>query len=299
MALTLFIERYLPLIDEKIRSYLRFDLRDERQVLGEAMLYSFAAGKRVRSLLAIAGYLLFDDADNRLEVGQILPLCCAIEMIHTYSLIHDDLPAMDNDDYRRGQLTNHKKFGEGVAILAGDALNTYAFEVLARELGAYFPSDRVLLAITHFAKALGTNGMAGGQVLDIKREGKTCEDLEKMHHMKTGVLISASVSLPAMLLNRSAEDIAILNSFGEHLGILFQIVDDILDTTGTRESLGKTAHKDADQKKLTYLSLYGMEKSRQLAEERSAQAKQIISQFEGKNTEILEAFVDYVIERSH
>jgi geranylgeranyl diphosphate synthase type II len=206
------------------------------------------------------------------DVEPVLPIACALEFIHTYSLIHDDLPALDNDDLRRGKPTCHKKFGEANAILAGDALLTLAFETLAN--ACIDPARRVAI-LSHVAASAGTvNGMVGGQVADLEAEGHAIQaaDLEYIHRSKTAALIRASVASGAIGGGAGDEDVARLKRFGETIGWAFQVVDDILDVEESSAALGKTAGKDAAQQKATYPSLFGLEKSRQFAQELEARA---------------------------
>jgi geranylgeranyl diphosphate synthase type II len=233
-----------------------------------AMRYSvFAGGKRIRPILCYESAKLFTaDAFGAIPVG------CALELIHTYSLIHDDLPALDNDDLRRGKPTNHKVFGEAIAILAGDALLTLAFQTLANS--AIEPARRVRV-ISEIASAAGTvNGMVGGQVADIEAEKKAADAamLEYIHRSKTAALICGSIVAGAIAGGAGDEDVARLRRFGEQIGWAFQVVDDILDVSESSVSLGKTAGKDQAQQKATYPALYGLEKSRAIATELETKA---------------------------
>ena len=233
-----------------------------------AMRYSVqAGGKRVRPILCLESARIFSA-----DVTPALPVACALEFIHTYSLIHDDLPALDNDDLRRGKPTCHKKFGEATAILAGDALLTLAFETLAN--APIEPARRVAV-LSHVAASAGTvNGMVGGQVADLEAEGRTIEpaELEYIHRSKTAALIRASVAAGAISGGADEENVARLKRFGETIGWAFQVVDDILDVEESSAALGKTAGKDAAQKKATYPALYGLEKSRGFARELESRA---------------------------
>ena len=298
MAIKNFIQQSLPLIDKYLADYLKPTLKDERQILEEAMWYSFASGKRIRALLALASHLLFDQ-----ESKKILPFCCALELLHTYTLIHDDLPAMDDDDYRRGQLTSHKQFGEAIAILAGDSLHTYAFEILAKDLPHFYSSETTLAVIARLAYSLGKKGVIGGQVLDMRapRYSRDYAYLKKMHAMKTGALIAVSLVLPLVLLERTQEEITYMETFGDQLGLLFQIIDDILDVTGTRASLGKTTHKDTAQNKFTYVSYFGLAEAKGMASEVANEAKATLRLFQRdyQDTALLAGFVDYVLTRLH
>ena len=239
-------------------------LADERpQTLHRAMRHSLmAGGKRLRPILFCAAA----EAVGRTE-GALTP-ACSLEFIHTYSLIHDDLPALDNDDFRRGLPTCHKVFGEATAILAGDALLTRAFQVLAETEDA--PASVRIAMIRELAAAAGTvDGMIGGQVEDLEAEGRPVEEarLHYIHRSKTGALIRASVRMGGMFAEASSEQLDRLSAYGSAIGAAFQIVDDILDVEGTTESLGKTAGKDAEQQKATFPALYGLERSKELAAE--------------------------------
>jgi len=234
----------------------------------ESMRYSvFAGGKRIRPILCLEAARIFDT-----DVAPAHYPACAIEFIHTYSLIHDDLPALDNDDLRRGKPTNHKKFGEAIAILAGDALLTLAFETISN---APVHAERRVAMLAEISRAAGTiNGMVGGQVADLEAERKpaTAETLEYIHLSKTAALIRASITSGAICGGAAPDDIARLRSFGESIGLLFQVMDDILDVEESSAALGKTAGKDVAQQKATYPALYGLARSHQIANELSAKA---------------------------
>src|SRR5271155_562988 len=233
-----------------------------------AMRYSvFAGGKRIRPVLCMEAARMFtDDPESALEAG------CALEFIHTYSLIHDDLPALDNDDLRRGKPTNHKVFGEAMAILAGDALLTLAFQTLA---SAPIESERRLMIVGEIARAAGTDrGMIGGQVADIEAERKPVDGagLEYIHRSKTAALIRASVVTGAIAGGAEHADITRLRAFGENIGWAFQVVDDLLDVEESSAALGETAGKDQAQQKATYPALYGLDRSRAIAADLEAKA---------------------------
>jgi len=222
----------------------------------------FAGGKRIRPILCLESARIFEA-----DVSPALYPGCAIEFIHTYSLIHDDLPALDNDDLRRGKPTSHKKFGEAAAILAGDALLTLAFETIA---AAPVGAERRVAMVTEIATAAGTvNGMVGGQVADLEAEGKPVspEMLEYIHRSKTAALIRASVTAGAVCAGAPADDVARLRRFGETIGWAFQVTDDILDVEESSAALGKTAGKDIAQQKATYPAVYGLERSHKIAKE--------------------------------
>jgi geranylgeranyl diphosphate synthase, type II len=258
-----------------------------------AMRYSlFAGGKRIRPLLAIAAGQAVSDAPVGIE-----SCACALEMIHTYSLIHDDLPALDNDDFRRGRPTCHKVYGDAMAILAGDALLTLAFEVLAKM--EYADASKRIELVRELATASGTvGGMIGGQVNDIEGEGKhpTAHLLESIHRAKTGALLRASVRMGAIYAGAAADQIAALTSFGEHIGLAFQIVDDILDVEQSSEALGKTAGKDAAQHKITFPAVYGIERSREMAEEERLAAHLALQPFDDRAPRLRE-LADLVVRR--
>lgn len=230
----------------------------------KAMRYSlFAGGKRIRPVLCLA-------VSEALHVdpSPYLRLACSLECIHTYSLIHDDLPAMDNDDLRRGKPTNHKVFGEAEAILAGDSLLTYAFELLSAPiLTCGLKSEDQLRIIAIIARAIGPLGMVGGQSLDIKSEGQkiSFETLQYLHSCKTGALITAAVQTGAVIGNATDEQFAALTTYGKQIGLAFQIVDDLLNVEGTAEQLGKAVGSDAKLDKATYPSFFGVEKTREMA----------------------------------
>src|ERR1051325_2834950 len=262
------------------------------ETIHRAMRYSlFAGGKRIRPILCIeAARATADGCDG------VISAACALELIHTYSLIHDDLPAMDNDDYRRGKLTNHKVFGEAIAVLAGDALLTLAFQVLA-ELDA--PGDRKTRLIAELSVASGTvGGMIGGQVADLEGEGKPpdAQLLETIHRAKTGALLRASLRMGAIYAGASDAQYSALSCYGEHVGLAFQIVDDILDVEESSEALGKTAGKDAAQHKITFPAVYGLEASRRMAQEECGRAHQVLSPF-GDRAGRLHELADLIVHR--
>jgi geranylgeranyl diphosphate synthase type II len=258
----------------------------------KAMRYSvFAGGKRIRPILCIETAKIFSEkADGAVEVG------CALEFIHTYSLIHDDLPALDNDDLRRGKPTNHKVFGEAIAILAGDALLTLAFQTLAM---APVEPQRRLALLAMIAEAAGTDrGMIGGQVADLEAEGKPADTgmLEYIHRAKTAALIRASIVAGAIAGGAERNDLARLMSFGENIGWAFQVVDDILDVEESSASLGKTAGKDQAQKKATYPALHGLEVSRDIAVDLEAKALKEL-EFYGPRADHLKQLAQFLITR--
>jgi geranylgeranyl diphosphate synthase type II len=259
-----------------------------------AMRYSlFAGGKRIRPLLAIASADAVSDAPVGIESA-----ACVLELIHTYSLIHDDLPALDNDDLRRGRPTCHKVFGDAMAILAGDALLTLAFEVLAKLKDV--DSERRISLVRELATASGTvGGMIGGQVNDIEGEGKfpTADLLDSIHRAKTGALLRASVRMGAIYAGATDEELAALTRFGEHIGLAFQIVDDVLDVEQSSEALGKTAGKDAQQKKITFPAVYGIDRSREMAEQERIEAHLALKMFD-ERAERLRELADLIVRRN-
>lgn len=258
-----------------------------------AMRYSlFAGGKRLRPLLAIAAADAVSDAPHGIENA-----ACSLELIHTYSLIHDDLPALDNDDLRRGRPTCHKVFGDAIAILAGDALLTLAFEVLSK---LDICADRRVRLVNELATASGTvGGMIGGQVNDLEGEGKapTAELLESIHRAKTGALLRASVRIGAVYSQASPDQVDALTRFGEHIGLAFQIVDDVLDVEQPSEALGKTAGKDAKQQKITFPAVYGIARSREMAEQERIEAHRALELF-GDRASRLREIADYIVRRN-
>jgi len=265
--------------------------------LHKAMRYSlFAGGKRVRPILAIAAYEAVGGTSQ-----SILPLASSLEMIHTYSLIHDDLPAMDNDDYRRGKPTNHKVFGEAMAILAGDALLTMAFDLVSRpELVDGLDPRSQVTVVQELAVGSGNVGMVGGQVADIEAEGKDIDlaTLEGVHRWKTGKLIRASVRIGGIAGGAGAEQVNRLTAYAEDIGLAFQIADDVLNVTGTREQLGKDANTDASRGKKTYPTFFGVDGARKLAEERVASAIAHLKEF-GPQADPLRELAVYITSRKN
>jgi len=259
----------------------------------EAMRYSvLAPGKRLRPILVIAGA---EAAGGR--AGDVLDTACALELIHAYSLIHDDLPAMDDDDYRRGRLTNHKVFGEAMAILAGDALLTLAFRLIAQNAARIAPAV-VGVVVTEVADAAGTDGMVGGQVVDIESEGKviSAEMLDYIHLHKTAALIRVALRVGAVLAGGREEVVDSISRAGEALGLAFQIVDDILDVEGNLAELGKTAGSDERKQKATYPSLHGLPASKARARDLIEETKRLLLPL-GPAAEPIRALADFVLER--
>jgi geranylgeranyl diphosphate synthase type II len=264
----------------------------EPPTIHKAMRYSiFAGGKRIRPVLCLAAC----EAVGGKESAAI-PLACAVECIHTYSLIHDDLPCMDDDDLRRGRPTNHKVFGEGIAVLAGDALLTQAFEIAAQAKGwpRYLHRDLIL----EIAKASGSLQLVAGQVADLEGEGKknSADELRYIHERKTSALLCCSVRLGGMSANCTSAQLKALTDFGYHVGLAFQVIDDILDVTQTSEQLGKTAGKDTAAQKATYPAIVGLEKSRIIAEQLTAKAFAALRAFKGRAV-ALEALAEFLLKR--
>ena len=257
-----------------------------------AMRYSlFAGGKRIRPALCLAAASACGG-----DEAQALPLACAVECIHTYSLVHDDLPAMDDDDYRRGKLTNHKVFGEGIAVLAGDALLTQAFEIAARCQG--WPRYAHQTLILELARAAGSLQLIAGQVADLEGEGKriSAQQLRYIHERKTSALLCCSVRLGGMSANCTPAQLKALTDFGYNVGLAFQVIDDILDVTQTSEQLGKTAGKDTQAQKATYPSILGLERSRKIAGQLTQRAFNSLKGFKGKAV-ALEALAEFLLRR--
>ncbi|XVE87257.1 hypothetical protein DITRI_Ditri18aG0102100 [Diplodiscus trichospermus] len=271
-------------------------LRDPVKI-HEAMRYSLlAGGKRVRPALCLAACELVGGQES-----MAMPAACAVEMIHTMSLIHDDLPCMDNDDLRRGKPTNHKVFGEDVAVLAGDALLAFSFEHIVVSTVGVTPG-RIVRAIGELAKAIGTEGLVAGQVVDITSEGLTdvgLDHLEFIHVHKTAALLEAAVVLGAILGGGCDEDVEKLRKFARYIGLLFQVVDDILDVTKSSKELGKTAGKDLVAAKVTYPKLMGIEKSREFAEKLKSDALELLQGFDPEKAAPLIALANYIAYRQN
>ncbi|RMG35525.1 MAG: polyprenyl synthetase family protein [Planctomycetota bacterium] len=298
-------------VDDALRRYLDLPAEHCPQRLAEAMRYSvLAPGKRLRPLLV----LLANETCGG-DPQRALPAACAVEMVHAYSLIHDDLPAMDDDDLRRGRPTNHKVFGEALAILAGDALLTLAFEVLARDVR---PADVAAACCARLAEAAGACGMVGGQAADLEAEQQTTvagggadsetvdaqrtgvrlRMLESIHRRKTGALLSASLDLGALTAGASAEQRQSLQNYGTAIGLAFQIVDDLLDVCGDTAKMGKRVRKDAGHGKLTYPGLLGVEESRRRAAALVEQAVAALAPF-GSAASRLEELARFIVQRDH
>ncbi|MDB5103282.1 MAG: Polyprenyl synthetase [Fibrobacteres bacterium] len=286
------VEDYLKQASVRVNAALEKYLPPESEAptdLHKAVRYStFAGGKRLRPALALASF----EACHGQSDDDVLLAACALEMTHTFSLIHDDLPCMDNDDFRRGRPTNHKVFGEAIAILAGDSLLVYAFELLAK-------TGRAECIVT-LARALGTKGMLGGQVVDIQSEGKKVglETVNYIHRHKTAALIEASLVLGAQLAGAEDDVIAGLGAFGNKIGLAFQIVDDVLDLEGTTEALGKDAGSDLEKGKATYPAVVGIAASKDMARQLVDEAKLELRKLPIQSG-ILELIADYITTRVH
>lgn len=266
-------------------------------VIFKAIRYSvFAGGKRIRPILCLAAA---EAAGNKSAATSVLPVACALELIHTYSLIHDDLPAMDDDDCRRGRATSHKMFGENIAILAGDALLTEAFHLMARrDLMENASPQKLLDVIGEITEAAGYCGMVGGQVVDIQSEGKPvdAETLHYIHTRKTGALILASVRSGALLSGAGREELEALSRYGSNIGLVFQIADDILNVEGDSAFMGKSTGSDASRGKITFPALIGIEASREKAGEIVEKALAEIEKFD-RRADPLRMLARYIVER--
>lgn len=292
--LNTFSETYKSRLEEQLRQ--RINQLKAPKMIKDSMLYSLeAGGKRIRPLLLFAS---LDAFNHRPEKG-LLP-ACAVEMIHTYSLIHDDLPSMDDDDYRRGKLTNHKVFGEAIATLAGDALLTYSFQLITECDEDEIPAVMKLRLISELSSAAGAEGMVGGQVADMEGENKnlSLEELEYIHHHKTGMLLAFSAVAGAIIAGASETTIAQFRNFAHHLGLAFQIRDDILDIEGSMEKIGKAVGSDVNNQKSTYPSLLSMEGAKEALAKEISEAKKILKAT-GLKTTLLEELTDLVATRDH
>lgn len=291
-SLELLMHRNSVLTEEALRKYYPDD--DDLKILFDAERYSlFAGGKRIRPMLTLEFCRLFGGEE---EVA--LPFACAVEMIHTYSLIHDDLPCMDDDELRRGKPCNHKVFGEGMALLAGDALLTGAFEATAGNTLA--GPEISALAVAYLANCVGRCGMIGGQVMDIEGEGKEMglESLIKLHSLKTGALIGASCVLGALAGGLRFDDPCMIDvvTYSENIGLVFQIIDDILDATATEEQLGKSTGGDEKRKKNTFLNFYSVEEARFYAEQLTREAVTAIKKY--PDSDALVALAEWLLVRN-
>jgi geranylgeranyl diphosphate synthase type II len=296
LSLKVYLQEMKTLIDNALDYYLPPTEKFPKSIHQAMRHILFAGGKRLRPMLALsAGEMVGGTIEN------ILPCACALELIHTYSLIHDDLPAMDNDDYRRGILTTHKKFGEAVAILAGDALLTEAFQLLSCEkVMKSFPPKVLIDVINEVALAAGSAGMIGGQVVDIESEGKEIDLplIEYIHTHKTGALILTSVRMGAKLGGGKEDEIEALTRYGESVGLAFQITDDLLNIEGEKEEMGKSPGTDAAKCKATYPQLLGLSESRRRAEDLVSIAHAALEPF-GSKAETLKEIATFIISRRY
>jgi geranylgeranyl diphosphate synthase, type II len=289
------VQAYLNLCSEAVNHALdRFlpSTTVKPATIHKAMRYSlFAGGKRMRPALCLAAA---EACGGRNDAA--MPLACAVECIHTYSLIHDDLPAMDNDDYRRGKLTNHKVFGEGIAILAGDALLTQAFEIAAQSKG--WPRYSHQQLVLELARAAGSLQLVAGQVADLEGEGKklTPHELKFIHERKTSALLCCAVRLGGMSANCTPAQLKALTAFGYNVGLAFQVIDDILDVTESSEQLGKTAGKDTAAQKATYPSIVGLERSRAIAKRLTNRAFEALRPFKNSASRLV-MLAEFLLER--
>ncbi len=289
-----YLDTRKKIIDEALERYIPGE-DNYPPVIFKALRYSlFAGGKRIRPILCLASAEAVGG-----DIGSILPAACALELIHTYSLIHDDLPAMDDDDYRRGRLTSHKVFGENIAILAGDALLTEAFHLMSdRGLMEKIAPEKLVSLINDVAGAAGCFGMVGGQVVDVQSEGEAVdtEVLNFIHTRKTGAMIAAAVKAGAVLANAGEVELNALTAYGRNIGLAFQIADDILNVEGDQKLMGKETGSDTKRGKVTYPALVGMDASRKKAGELVADALSAITNFDHR-AEPLRMIATYIIER--
>ncbi|WP_183244098.1 polyprenyl synthetase family protein [Anoxybacillus mongoliensis] len=288
----LVLRQYKEQIEQQLPAYI--ESLQAPETIKEAMLYSLqAGGKRIRPLLLLSTLHAFQ---KPVHIG--MPTACALEMIHTYSLIHDDLPSMDNDDLRRGKPTNHKVFGEANAILAGDALLTYAFQVVAD--AEAISSDVKVRLISELAKAAGPEGMVGGQVADLEGEGKTIhlQQLEYIHRHKTGKLLQYSVRAGAILGEATEKQLTLLTAFADHLGLAFQIRDDILDIEGDEQKIGKKVGSDIENHKSTYPALLTLDGAKRKLRDHMKEARTLLHEV-GVDASLLHYICDIVETRDH
>ncbi|MBU8684212.1 polyprenyl synthetase family protein [Bacillus haynesii] len=289
-----FLNSRKTVIEERLPMYIK-DLQAP-SILKESMLYSLeAGGKRLRPILVLA---LLHAYGKDEEAG--IPVGCAVEMIHTYSLIHDDLPCMDDDDLRRGKPTNHKIYGEATAILAGDALLTESFKMITANMPSHVSAEKRIRLVNELISAAGAEGMVGGQILDMEAESKSVslDELQRIHEGKTAKLLSFSVIAGAILADASEKEIEKLREFSHHIGIGFQIRDDILDLEGSEDKIGKRIGSDATNGKSTYPSLLSLEGANQKLDEHIEKAKQLISELPLEK-ELLYEFCDMIAARDH
>ena len=276
------VKEKVNIVDEYLHKII-VEKNNPQNIIYEAMNYSLlSGGKRLRPVLLLGAYELFKD-----NIKEAMPYACAIEMIHTYSLVHDDLPAMDNDDYRRGKLSNHKKYGEANAILAGDALLNKAFET-GLQAATDGNLENALKALQIIAESSGTEGMIGGQVTDMEGKITSIEDLKYMYSLKTGAIIKSSVRVGAVLAGASQEETEALEIYSEKIGIAFQIEDDILDVISTQEKLGKAIGSDAVNNKITYLTFKDIDEAKNDVEKFTKEAIESLSIFGHRAKNLIE-----------
>jgi geranylgeranyl diphosphate synthase type II len=283
---------YKELVEQWLKNYFE-NKGTYNKTIYDAMFYSLkVGGKRIRPILTILSYALYKS-----DINNIMPIACSMEMIHTYSLIHDDLPCMDNDDLRRGKPTNHKVFGEALAVLAGDALLNEAFSIMLNY--CFEHGEKSVKACKLISEASGAEGMIGGQVVDIQSEGKKVNEdvLNYMHNKKTGELIKASILSGAIIGGASESELQILKEYGEKLGLAFQIKDDILDIEGNAELMGKNINSDTNNEKCTFVTLYGIEACKERSLVLTEECLQLLRGLR-KNTEDLEALTILLLERN-
>ncbi len=292
--LKIYLSERKQLVEAALENCLPVSGGLEKKVLEAARYSLFAGGKRLRPILCIAAAEVVGGS-----IGEILPVACALEMIHTYSLIHDDLPAMDNDDFRRGKPTNHKVFGEAMAVLAGDALLTEAFDFVSRvRTDKNITAEKLLSAVAILVRGAGYRGMVGGQVIDLESENRTVDiaTVEYMHIHKTGALLSASLEIGALLGGGSDDQVSAFKRYGHHLGLAFQITDDLLDVEGDAREMGKKPGSDVAKDKKTYPALLGLTGSREAAREHVEAALQALDAFD-EGAEPLRAIARYLLVR--
>lgn len=292
------IEVRKVLVNQCIQDCLQYNY-SVANVLKEAMEYSvYASGKRIRPILVLEAGKLFSDSEQRL-----LDFSVAVELLHTYSLIHDDLPCMDDSDFRRGKATCHKVYGDDIATLAGDALLTFAWDLLIQMGDKHkVDSQTVLQVVSLLSQAVGANGMIAGQVLDLQAEANpdiNPQQLEQIHTYKTGKLFIACLEMGALLCSADASRTEALREYGRHFGLVFQITDDLLDLTGTTEELGKTAGSDLLHEKSTYPALFGMDRSREMARNHAQEGIEVLNKaFSPKKCEFLSSLMNYLLVRT-
>lgn len=297
MEIKTYLDEQKKLVENALTSYM-LDAEGEFANHIETLRYSlFAGGKRIRPILCLASARMVHGSSEMDKA--VLPIACALECIHTYSLIHDDLPAMDDDDLRRGKPTNHAVYGEAEAILAGDSLHCYAFDLLSSTKNTGIAAQDMLEIISAISRAAGPLGMVGGQYLDVVNEGKDIpfELLRTIHRSKTGMLITASVMSGGVAGGADTKQKDQLKKYGDAVGLAFQIVDDILNVESTTEQLGKAAGSDAKRGKATYPAIFGLAKSKEMAKDAVEEAISALDNFD-MNAEPLHALARYIIERN-